>query len=318
MTSRRPLSCILITPARNEEAFIENTILSMVGQTVLPTRWVIVNDGSTDATATIARRYAALYGWIEVMDMPSHRDRSFAAKAECFAAAYARVKAIDHEIVGNLDADISFEKDHLEFLLERFEEDPELGVAGPIFKEHGYSSETDSFEGYTHVSGHCQLFRRGCFEEIGGYVPNRAGGIDWIAVTTARMKGWKTRGFREKCSFHHRSLGTAGRGTLAARFVYGERDYCIGGHPLWELFRVAYQMAKRPYVVGGLAIGCGYTWAALRRSDRPVSHEFVRFHRKEQMRKLAAITKSVLRFRRVDSFQVMPKRADSPSQRQHS
>src|SRR5205807_238225 len=163
-----------------------------------------------------------------------------------------------------------------------------------------------------------QLFRRKCFEDIGGYVPNKAGGIDWMAVLTARMKGWRTRSFRERAFFHHRSLGTAGRGTLASRFVYGERDYYIGGHPLWELFRVAYQMSKRPFLVGGLAIGVGYVWAGLKRSRRPVSGEFVRFHRREQMQKLGAILRSLLALKRIDSFRVLPTGADSGRQRPHS
>ena len=312
MTTRRPpLSCILVTPARNEEKFIEKTIQSMVSQTVRPVRWVIVNDGSTDRTAAIARRYAEMHGWIEVIDMPEHRDRSFAAKAQCFDAGYAEVKAIDHEILGNLDADISFESDYLEFLLERFAEDPRLGVAGTIFVEgDGYRSDTDSFEGRTHVAGGCQLFRRQCFEEIGGYIRNKAGGIDWIAVTTARMRGWRTRSFREKVFFHHRSLGTADRGILASRFAYGERDYYVGGHPVWEMFRTTYQMSKRPYVLGGLALGLGYTWGALKRAKRPVSGEFVRFHRQEQMQKLAAILKSLVTFKPIDNFEVMPIQTD--------
>lgn len=311
MTARPLPSCVLVTPARNEEAFIEKTIQSVVSQTVLPIRWVIVNDGSTDGTAAIVRRHADLHDWIEVVEMPRHRDRSFAAKVHCFNAGYLKVKALEHEVVGNLDADISFERDHLEFLLQRFAEDPDLGVAGTIFREEGYSSEIDSFEGQHHVSGQCQLFRRQCFEDIEGYVPHRAGGIDWIAVTTARMKGWKTRSFREKSFFHHRSLGTAERGKLRSSFSYGEKDYYLGGHPLWELFRVAYRMSKRPYLVDGLAIGLGYAWAGLRRIDRPISDDLVRFHRKEQMRKLQAILKSILAFKRVDSFRVLPN--DRPS-----
>jgi glycosyltransferase involved in cell wall biosynthesis len=317
MSSRPLLSCILITPARNEAAFIEKTIESMLSQTSLPTRWVIVDDGSTDGTGEIARRYAERHNWIDVIVMPEHRDRSFAAKAQCFAAGYASVKAIDHDVVGNVDADVSFEEGYLEFLLQRFAEDPGLGVAGTIFTEDGYSSETDSFEGHTHVAGGCQFFRRQCFEEVGGYVPHRAGGIDWIAVTTARMLGWKTRAFREKAFFHHRSLGTADRGNLASRFAYGERDYYIGGHPLWELFRTAYQMTKRPYLAGGLALGLGYAWAALTRRPRPVSDEFVRFHRGEQMQKLAAILKTLLTFRRIDPFQVMPDRAGVRTRGRH-
>jgi biofilm PGA synthesis N-glycosyltransferase PgaC len=297
---------VLITPARNEEKNIEKTIQSMINQTHLPLKWVIVNDGSTDSTASIIGRYLPTHSWIEMIEMPARRDRSFAAKVNSFNAGYDRVKHLNYEVIGNLDADLSFEKDYIEFLMGKFGEDPALGVTGTIFKEEGgYSSGTDSFEGHTHVAGGCQLFRRKCFEQIGGYVPIKAGGIDWIAVTTARMRGWKTRSYREKWFFHHRSLGTAERSPLASGFSYGEKDYSLGGHPLWECFRVLYKMTKKPYVIGGAVLGCGYLWAFLRRAPRAVSEELMRFHRGEQMAKLKAILKSLLMFRRVDSFRVM-------------
>src|SRR5437899_5065057 len=174
--------------------------------------------------------------------------------------------------------------------MQKFFDDPKLGVIGTPFTENGgYDSARDSFEGQNHVAGGCQLFRRRCFERIGGYIPNKAGGIDWIAVTTARMMGWTTRSFREKYFFHYRSLGPAERSLLASTFSYGEKDYYLGGHPLWELFRAAYRTTKKPYVVGGLVLYSGYLSAFLRRMDRPVSDELMRFHRKEQMRKLRAI-----------------------------
>jgi len=306
MSDGSRLQYILITPARNEEAFLEKTIQSVVSQTVRPVRWVIVNDGSTDGTARILARYAALHDWIQVVDMPARRDRSFAAKVHSFNAGYETVKAIDHQVVGNLDADVSFEETFFAFLLDRLAGDPELGVVGTIFREaDGYRSDADSFEGQAHVSGQCQLFRRECFEAIGGYVPHRAGGIDWIAVTTARMKGWKTRSFREQSFFHHRTLGTAERSRLASAFSYGEKDYYLGGHPLWQLFRVTYRMAKPPYLVGGVATGGGYLWACLRQTRRPVSAELMRFHRTEQMRKLRAILRSALTLKRIDNFQVL-------------
>ena len=298
------LPYVLITPARNEEAFIEKTIESVIHQTFLPVKWVIVDDASTDKTPEIISRYLAQHPWMEMVQMPPRRDRSFAAKVHSFNAGYERVKDLQYEVIGNLDADISFDEDFLDFLVGRFAEDPALGVAGTIFREEGYSSETDSFEGQKHVSGQCQLFRRRCFEEIGGYIPHRAGGIDWMAVTTARMKGWKTKSFREKSFFHHRHYGD-GRARYPRRmFSYGEKDYYLGGHPLWELFRVAYRTTKRPYLFSGLALGLGYCWAFLRRTPRPVSRELMAFHRHEQMLKLKAILKSVLRFRKVDNFNV--------------
>jgi glycosyltransferase involved in cell wall biosynthesis len=295
---------VLITPARDEETHIEKTIQSVIKQTVLPAKWVIVNDGSTDATSTIVRKYLLNHRWMELIELPVRKDRNFAAKVYAFNVGRDKVEHLEYEIIGNLDSDVSLDEDHFEFLQNELRKDPRLGVAGTIFKEDGYSSETDSFEGENYVAGQCQLFRRNCFEEIGGYRPSRAGGVDWMAVTTARMMGWKTRSFREKSFFHHRPLGTAERGRLASSFSYGEKDYYLGGHPLWELFRVAYRATKRPYLVGGMALASGYLWAFLRREKRPVSNELMRFHRKEQMQKLGAILKSLLRFKRLDSFAV--------------
>ena len=296
---------VLITPARNEEAFIKKTLDSMIQQTFLPVKWVIVNDGSTDSTASIVEPYAARYDWIELVSLPVRRERNFAAKVHAFNAGQERVKGLDYDVIGNLDSDVSLEKDHFEFLLHKFKEDARLGVAGTVFKEEGYNSETDSSEGQLHVSGQCQLFRRQCFNEIGGYFANKAGGIDWIAVTTARMKGWKTRSFREKSFFHHRHLGTAGRSTFAAAFSYGEKDYYLGGHPVWELFRVAFRMAKQPYLIQGVALGLGYGWAAARKLKRPIPKELIVFHRREQMRKLGTILKSLLTFKPIDKFTLL-------------
>jgi biofilm PGA synthesis N-glycosyltransferase PgaC len=298
------LRYVLITPARNEEAFIEGTIESVIHQTVPPLKWVIVDDGSTDRTRDIVNRYLARYSWIEVVQMTPRRDRSFAAKVLAFNAGYDKVKGLDYDVVGNLDADLSFDSDYCEFLLSKFREDDTLGVAGTVFKEDGYSSERHSFEGHNHVAGGCQLFRRRCFEEIGGFIPNEAGGVDWIAVTTARMKGWKTESFREKWFFHHRHLGTAERGVLSSSFSYGEKDYYLGGHPLWEIFRVAYRITRQPYIVEGIALGLGYCWAFLRRTPRPVCRDLVSFHRQEQMFKLKAILKSLVTLRQIDKFRL--------------
>lgn len=297
---------VLITPARNEESFIGKTIDSVIHQTIRPVKWVIVNDGSTDATGTIAMQRIAGYDWIEVLNLPVRQDRHFAAKVHAFNAGQERLKGVEYKIIGNLDADVLLDEDHFEFLLNKFVADPDLGVAGTVFQEEGYSSATDSFEGQNHVSGQCQVFRRECFEEIGGYFANKAGGIDWIAVTTARMMGWKTRSFREKSFFHFRHLGTAERSQFAAAFSYGEKDYYLGGHPIWEMFRVAYRMTKRPYVVEGLGLGLGYGWAMVHREKRPVSKQLMAFHRKEQMRKLSAVLKSVLTFKSVDNFKAVP------------
>ncbi|HEX3741002.1 MAG TPA: glycosyltransferase family 2 protein [Terriglobales bacterium] len=277
---------VLITPARNEAAFIELTLRAVVSQTVLPLKWVVVSDGSTDGTDEMVQRYAREYHWIELLRMPQRTERHFAGKVHAFNAGYSKVKGINFEVVASLDADISFDKDYFSFLLQQLGNDPALGLVGTPFREASSHSYDYRFTSIEHVSGACQVFRRECFEDIGGYVPVRKG-IDHIAVVTARMKGWKTRTFPERECFHHRAMGTAEAGKLAARFRIGENDYTIGNHPLWELFRTAYQTTKKPYFFGGVAILFGYISAAVRREPRPVSPELVRFCRSEQILRLA-------------------------------
>ena len=147
------------------------------------------------------------------------------------------------------------------------------------------------------------------FSGYRGYVPNRAGGVDWIAAMTARMKGWKVRSFPEKRFHHHRTLGTAERSPLQALFSYGEKDYYLGGSPVWQLSRVAYRMTKKPRITGGCALLLGYCWAALKRTMRALSPELMRFHRREQMKKLKAILSNLLRFRKIDNFSLVTERS---------
>jgi biofilm PGA synthesis N-glycosyltransferase PgaC len=293
---------VLITPARNEEAGIARTLESMVGQTFPPVRWVIVDDGSTDRTAEIVEGYASRFSWIELVRGPRREHRTFAGKVYAFNAGLARVQGLHFDVIGNLDADTSFQPDHFEFLIDRLAKDPALGVVGAAYTEDAWDSIRDSFEGAESVHGACQLFRLECFKDIGGYVPHSTGGVDWIAVTTARMKGWKTRNFPDRRFRHHRPMGTAERSALGAMFDYGKKDYFLGGSPVWQVCRVLYRMAKKPHVFGGLALMCGYLWAAVSRMPRPVTPELMRFHRREQMAKLRAIVSSLIRLKRVDKF----------------
>ncbi len=196
------------------------------------------------------------------------------------------MKDLPFEIVASLDADLSFDPDYFSFLLGKLVADPALGLIGTPFQELSGLSYDYRFVSIEHVSGACQVFRRQCFEDVGGYLPVKGGSIDHIAVITARMRGWKTRTFTEKVCLHHREMGTAQRSVLKSRFKTGVKDYSVGNHPLWEVFRTVRQMSSPPLALGGLALGTGYFWAMLRREKRPVSRELIHFHRREQMQRL--------------------------------
>jgi len=300
---------VIVTPARNEEAVLVKTLESVAGQTELPARWVIVDDGSTDGTAAVAEKYARQYPWISVVRRPTRADRNFAGKVYAVNAGIESLGALDFDVLVNLDADVSFDPDYMAFLLQKFVADPKLGIAGtPFTQAGGYDSSKDSFEGANYVAGPCQLFRYACFRDIGGYIPNPAGGVDWIAVMTARMKGWTVTAFPDKRFHHHRLMGTAERSDVAALFSYGEKDYYLGGSPVWQLFRCFYRMTKPPRIAGGIALLLGYAWAALKRVDRPVSDELMRFHRQGQLKKLRLILRSIVRFKSPDAFRLASER----------
>jgi biofilm PGA synthesis N-glycosyltransferase PgaC len=288
------LTYAVITPAKNEECFIEETIRSMVCQTATPIKWVVVSDGSTDSTDKIVRRYVARHSWMELLRVPERANRDFAGKVHAFNAGYAAVRALNYDIIGSLDADISFEPGFFEYLLNQFTRYPELGVAGTPFKERGIQYNY-LFSRKEHVSGACQLFRRECFESIGGYVALKEGAIDLVAVVASRMKGWKTQTFTEMTCVHHRPMGSANHNPLMAAFKSGYGDYRMGVHPLWQFFRSVYQMSRRPVILGGGSLLLGYLWALFARARKPVSSEFVVFRRREQMLWLRAYWRRTLR-----------------------
>ena len=280
-----PISYVLITPARNEADYIELTLKSVVAQTLRPLKWVIVSDGSTDGTDELVRKYADANTWIELLQMPERKERHFAGKALAVNAGYARMAGLNYDVIGNLDADVSFDPDYFAFLMDRFAENPKLGVGGTAFRE-GNLSYNYEFVGIEHVSGMCQMFRRECYESIGGYSAIRSGGIDLIAVLSARAKGWETRTFVEKTFVHHRSQGGALHTGSANVFTWAGKTIFLGNHPMWELFRGIYQMKHKPYVVGGFLILASYWWNLIRGVKRTIPDELMEIRRREQLKRL--------------------------------
>jgi biofilm PGA synthesis N-glycosyltransferase PgaC len=159
-------SYILITPARNEARYIELTLQSMAAQTYRPLKWIIVSDGSTDGTDDLVRKYTADNPWIELLRMPERAERHFAGKVHAFNAGYAKAKELNPDVMGNLDADVSIEPDHFQYLLSKFTENTDLGVGGSPFRE-GSLQYDYRFSNIENVWGGCQLFRRECFDAIG-------------------------------------------------------------------------------------------------------------------------------------------------------
>jgi biofilm PGA synthesis N-glycosyltransferase PgaC len=293
-----PLKYVLITPARDEARFIRKTLDAMVLQTVVPLKWVIVSDGSTDGTDEVVKEFTAKHAWIELLRMPERKERHFGGKVMAFNAGFERVKQFDYDVIGNLDGDSTFDPDYIEYLLEKFTENPKLGVAGTNYIEDAWDKGLKHdyrFSNIEDVTGQCQLFRRKCFEDIGGYKANKHGGIDLIATISARMHGWETRVFTDKLLFHNRQQGTADINKFMVEYSNGRKDYLFGSDAFWEVCRAAYRLVKKPVILGGCLVFIGYFWAMITRAKRTATPEIIKFRKQEQRRRLGRIFRNLLR-----------------------
>lgn len=277
---------VLITPARNEEEYIEKTIKAVISQTILPIKWVIVSDGSTDRTEEIVCQYAKQHDFIDSVSTSSGEGRNFGSKAKAVEFGYQRLKQFEYEYVGNLDADISFDSDYYEKVFHKFQENDKLGIAGGVRYDWYKGRFRLQRCARNSVGGPFQLFRRNCYEAIGGYMPLKYGGIDAVAEIMARQHGWKVRSFPEIKVYHYRRTGTATGNVLTARFRDGAQDYAIGYHPLFEILRVLRNIIRSPVLLGSLLWMYGYIYAASCRYERPVSDDFVRYLRSEQLKRI--------------------------------
>lgn len=280
---------VLITAARNEEAYIGRTIDAVISQNQLPKKWIIINDGSTDSTADIVSRYSAQNAFIELVSVSGDKLRNFGSKAKSVNFGYRRMREISYDFVGNLDADVSFDLNYYENILSKFWANPKLGVAGGVRYDLHDNHFIKVKSARNSVGGPFQLFRRECFEEIGGYLPLKYGGIDATAEIMARMHGWEVQSFPEYRAYHYRRTGTASRNFVKSKIRMGIRDYLIGYHPLFQIFRCIFRLDEKPYVISALIWITGFLWAALMRMNRPVSDEFVKFLRSEQLKRIRSL-----------------------------
>jgi len=277
---------VLITPARNEEDYIEKTIRSVIAQTILPMKWIIVSDGSTDRTDDIIGGYLEKHPFIELLRRKGDDRRNFGSQVHAINTGYEKVFGIDYDYIGNLDADVSFPSEYYRILLNRLNSRPRLGLAGGcIYEEQKGQFKPRRSNRTTSVPHAIQLFRRDCFEEIGGYIPLRYGGPDWHAEVMARMKGWEVESFSDLPVNHHKPTLTA-EGKLKGGFRQGRMDYSLGSNPLFEVVKCLARVYAKPYGLFSASRLAGFFWGYLIREKRPVSKEFIKFLRDEQYSKV--------------------------------
>ena len=277
---------ILITPAKNEVAYIEKTIESVVNQEILPKSWIIVSDGSSDGTDDIVKKYCQNFKFIKLIRRETNSERNFASKVNSIKEAFCHLRGINYEFYGNLDGDVSFGSNYYRRLIEKFRIYPNLGVAGGKVYDYYGGKFHKQISGLHSVAGPIQFFRRKCWEDIGGYVESKVGLIDAIAEISARMNKWETRSFAELKVLHHRSTGSEGRNIWKVAIRQGQTDYLLGYHPVWQLARSLQRINKRPILIGSVLRTINFIWHYLKNAERPVTKEFIKFLRSEELNKI--------------------------------
>jgi hypothetical protein len=273
---------VLVTAAYNEEKFIAKTIDSIISQTVRPKKWVIVSDGSTDRTDEIVRSYSCTHDFIQLHRICEEHPRNFAAQVNAINTGCQWLKELEFDFIGNVDADVSFESGYYEALLAKFDQDANLGLAGGYIHEESNgvfrSRPTNSTQSVAHA---VQLFRRACFQTVGGYLPLPYGGPDWVAEIIARKSGWGVRSFPEMPVRHYRPTSSAG-GILRGCYRQGLMDHSLGSDPVFETMKCLSRMRAKPYVIGALVRLSGYMWSALQGKALVVPKDVAEFLREEQ------------------------------------
>jgi biofilm PGA synthesis N-glycosyltransferase PgaC len=278
---------VLVTAARNEEATIERTLRAVIDQTIRPRRWVVVSDGSTDQTDVIVANYAKRHSFMRFQRRSGDRNRNFGSKVNAIRdGIMGDLCNVEYEFIGMLDADISFSRDYYEKLLGRFYDNSLLGIGGGKIWDVVRGEAIDRGGSLNSVGSAVQMFRRTCYEEIGGYLPLEVGGEDAAAEVMSRLHGWQVSSFEDLPVLHHRRTGTAAKSVWHARFDRGIEDYLLGAHPLFFLAKCGGRVTEGPYLIGSLLMGLGYLWPALCRTKREVPQECIDHLRKEQKERL--------------------------------
>lgn len=290
LTNMKTHKYVVVTAARNEADYIENTIKSLTSQTVKPMKWVIINDGSTDDTGMLADAAAAQHDWMNVI----HRsDRGFrkvgGGNVEALYEGFDHVADLDYEFLCVVDADLIFDQQYFECMFEKFDADPELGIAGGRVYDLKDGELVRLVCRSEMTFGALKCWRRECFEDFGGLV--RHPGWDGLDCYGAMMNGWKTCTFEDKEMniTHLRPMGSSQKNIYSGRIRRGRGFYLMGAHPLWVMASSLYHLTEPPYFAGPFCVMYGYLKACLEAEPRQISPELAQFVRKWQLGKMLSL-----------------------------
>jgi poly-beta-1,6-N-acetyl-D-glucosamine synthase len=278
---------VIVSAVRNEEDYIEKTLEAVTRQTVLPLQWVLVNDGSSDNTARIIESYENKYQWIKRIDL---EDRGHYLPGEGIVKAFYKgfelVKNLDWKFLIKMDCDLSFDSDYFERLLNEFSINPDLGIAsGGIYNVISEEKIIKEKGKPDHPWGASIMFRRECFEQIGGLQATL--GWELASIINAQINGWTTKCYFELIVYHYRLTGNRHGGFTRGRMKHGRNLYRFGYPFYYTILKGINRLFEPPYIIGGAAIILGHMIAALSR-DPFIYNKRMRQHLRKRLRVLIA------------------------------
>jgi biofilm PGA synthesis N-glycosyltransferase PgaC len=280
---------VLVTPAKNEDQYIDKTIRAVTSQTVLPIKWVIVSDGSTDRTNMIVESYTKRFPFISLLKRKPGNNRNFGNKVYAIREGLRSLIRSQYDFIGMMDADVSFDSFFFESVLGEMDKNKRIGIAGGVLYERDSKSWVQRRYSYNwSVAGAMQMFRRACYEDFGGYMPLPRGGVDMIAEVMARMNGWQVQTFSHFPIYHYRMIGTAKGNVLSSHFRRGIFEYANGYHPVFQFFRFFTWIPIYPYFIASIVRTCGYIYGYLNKEPLSVPKNVARYLRMEQLQRVKA------------------------------
>lgn len=283
---------VVITPARDEAAFIETTIHCMLLQTAKPTQWVIVDDGSTDETGDIIDRWAAKVPWITAVHLGKEARQAVvkrgrraleAKEIEAFYQGYDALRENAWQFIVKLDADLQFRPDYFRNLLCEFAKNPMLGIAGGVVCNKVDLEWKVEQQPHFHVRGATKVYRRECWDAIGGV--RRGVGWDTLDEVHANMLGWRTRSF-DRLSINHLRPTGAANGAWPNGVKNGLWMYVSGYSPLYVCGRCIWALLGRQQFRDSVGMFYGFLGGYFRRLPQVDNQPLIRYLRNQQHRKL--------------------------------
>lgn len=278
---------VLISPCRNEAAYMRQTLDSVVEQSEKPAKWIIVDDGSTDETADILQEYANIHDWIQVIKKPNRGHRAVGPGViEAFYYGYKTIDPDDYDYSCKLDLDLRLPIKYFEILMDRMEADPQLGTcSGKSYIEDGDQLVSER-KGDEMSLGMTKFYRTACFVDIGGFVHEVM--WDGIDCHLCRMKGWKacSWGETELRFIHLRPMGSSQQNIYVGRMRHGYGQYFMGTGFIYMFVSSVNRMIEKPYITGGLAMLWGWLKSFIQNKPRYEDRRFRKFLNKYQWQAL--------------------------------